>query len=146
MTTTHIDGLDRTVHETNVWLKEICDEMGWEDRGRAYVALRGTLHTLRDRVTVDQAAHLAAQLPLLIAGVFWDGYKPAGKPNKARDLEELTSGVREAFLLDSAVEPEDAMRGVVSVMRRHVSEGEMNKLLEALPRKFADLLTAGTKS
>jgi uncharacterized protein (DUF2267 family) len=60
------------VLSTNTWLKQL-----GEDRGDAYRVLRAVLHTLRDRLTVDEAAQFAAQLPELVRGVFYDSAKPA---------------------------------------------------------------------
>ncbi len=39
--------LDHTVQETNVWLKDVQEEMNLETRQEAYNALRAVLHTLR---------------------------------------------------------------------------------------------------
>jgi uncharacterized protein (DUF2267 family) len=50
-------------------LSEVDEELGGEDRECAYRALRAVLHALRDRLTVDVSAKLAAQLPTLIRGV-----------------------------------------------------------------------------
>lgn len=54
----------------------------------AYHALRGVLFTLRDRPTPDEAAHLAAQLPLLVRGIYYEGYQPSNKPERYRDKDE----------------------------------------------------------
>ena len=60
MSTTSLDVFDRTLQKTNMWLNQIMEIMGWEDRHAAYTALRATLHALRDRLTVQEAAQLAA--------------------------------------------------------------------------------------
>lgn len=44
------------------------EELDWQDRHAAYLALRATLHALRDRLTVEEVAELGAQLPMLIRG------------------------------------------------------------------------------
>jgi uncharacterized protein (DUF2267 family) len=59
-------------------LKQIETELGWENhRNMSYAALRPVLHALRDRLTVQEAADLAAQLPLLVKGIFFDGCRLA---------------------------------------------------------------------
>lgn len=35
--------------------------------------IMGSLHALQDRLTVQEGADLAAQLPLLVKGIFYDG-------------------------------------------------------------------------
>ena len=67
-TMTGLDVFDTTVQKTHIWLNEIMQELGWEDRYKAYLGLRTTLHALRDRLPIEETAQLAAQLPMLIRG------------------------------------------------------------------------------
>jgi uncharacterized protein (DUF2267 family) len=67
MSATGLDVFDKTVQTTNAWLKEIMEVTG-PDRRKAYRVLAAVLHALRDRLTVDEAAQLGAQLPILCAG------------------------------------------------------------------------------
>jgi uncharacterized protein (DUF2267 family) len=69
-----------TVDKTNHVLKEIEAAYGWpkERRSHSYAALRAVLHALRDRLTVEEAADLAAQLPMLTLGVHVNAPDPIG--------------------------------------------------------------------
>ena len=71
MSTIGLEVFDKTVQTTNAWLKEIMEVTG-PDRHRAYRVLAAVLHALRDRLTVDEAAQLAAQLPILVRGLYYD--------------------------------------------------------------------------
>jgi hypothetical protein len=51
--------IDRNVELTNEWLNEIARSTGGSKQ-QAYHVLRTGLHVLRDRLTVDEGAHLAA--------------------------------------------------------------------------------------
>ncbi len=124
---------DRTIHDTNAWLKEISEEMGHPDRQMAYHALRGVLFTLRDRLTVDEAADFASQLPLLIRGVFYEGYKPAGKPEKYRDRDEWLKRVTGELQKTGGENPEKATRAVFAVLNRHLTGGELEDVRRMLP-------------
>src|SRR6266851_4782007 len=80
MSTTGLEVFDTTVQKTNIWLKDIMQALGWEDRHKAYVALRITLHALRDRLTPEEASQLGAQLPMLIRGLYYEaGHQPGSQ-------------------------------------------------------------------
>ena len=76
MSMTGLEVFDTTLQKTNEWLDEIMDELALQDRHTAYVALRGTLHALRDRLPVQEAVHLGAQLPILVRGFYYEGWRP----------------------------------------------------------------------
>jgi uncharacterized protein (DUF2267 family) len=65
MSTTPHEIFRNTLQETHLWLREVLEELCWEDEAKAYLALKATLPALRDRLTVEEAAHLGAQLPML---------------------------------------------------------------------------------
>ena len=66
MSTTGLDVFDKTVQTTNIWLDDIMERMG-PDRHVAWHILGAVLRVLRDRLPLDDAAHLGAQLPLLVS-------------------------------------------------------------------------------
>ena len=70
-------------------------ELGWGDRYKAYLGLRTALLALRDRLTVEEMAPLAAQLLMLMRGMYYEGWDPTGKPQKARH-NEAGSGRKQA--------------------------------------------------
>ncbi|MFD0504673.1 DUF2267 domain-containing protein [Streptomyces chiangmaiensis] len=82
MSVTHPPDFERTIHTANIWLKSVCEGLGTEDRHLAHRVLRTWMHTLRDRLTVDVAAHFAAQLPELMRGAYYDGWDPSIVPIK----------------------------------------------------------------
>jgi uncharacterized protein (DUF2267 family) len=125
-----LEAFDTTLNKTHVWLKEIMDELEWQDRHWSYLALRGVLHSLRDRLPVDEVAQLGAQLPMLIRGMYYEGWKPAGKPLRERHREEFLmdamSGFGEAALANilshHCTDAEAIVRAVFSAISRHTTE------------------------
>jgi len=106
MSLTAIGPIERAVHATNTWLKDLMEEPGWEDRERAYHALGAVLHALRDRLTVAEAADLGARLPTLIRGLYYEGWTPNGKPVKERRREDLLAHISAAFRGQPEIYPE----------------------------------------
>ncbi|WP_440947335.1 DUF2267 domain-containing protein [Methanosarcina sp. T3] len=130
--TTGVSNLDSSIDLTNVWLKDIMDQLKFQNRIRAYQALRGTLHVLRDRLQVVEASHLASQLPLLIKGVYYDGWTPVDKPEKFKK-EEFARRVHEQLQFDPDLNPETVIRAVLRVMYRHMGEGELGDVKSNMP-------------
>ena len=64
MSTSGLDVFDTTIQETNHWLKIMMGELGSDSRRTAFNALRAALHALRDRIGLENAVHLGAQLPM----------------------------------------------------------------------------------
>ena len=140
-TTAHVEAVDRSVEKANIWLKEIAAELG-DDRTAAYKALRAVLHALRDRVTVDEAAQLAAQLPLLVGGIFYDGWDPSRTPVKYSHAREFLDRVAHEANLAGDTEASFAVSAVARVLRAHVSEGELDDVMAILPHEIRVLLEA----
>lgn len=138
MSSTSVKGFDRTVHESNTWLHEISEAMGDPRPSIAYHALRGTLTTLRDRLPVGEVFDLAAQLPMLIRGLYFEGYQPENKPLKF-DRDEFLNRVQRELQAGGGANVEDAVRAVLHVLQAHVDEGELQQVRAALPADLRSL-------
>ena len=146
MSNTGITAFDSTIQTTNVWLNDLTDRMGWQDKHRAYHALRLVLHALRDRLPVDQAAALGAQLPMLVRGFYYEGWHPGGKPVKERKKEEFLAHVATAFRDDPDVNPEEVARAVFHVIAKHVTPSEIKHVKITLPGEIRSLWSEETHS
>ncbi|HEX9870658.1 MAG TPA: DUF2267 domain-containing protein [Candidatus Tectomicrobia bacterium] len=108
---------------------------GW---GKASSALKATLHALRDRLMVDEVAHLGAQLPLLIRGMYYEGWNPAGKPVKERRKAAFLTEVQASFRAGK-LDTEPIVRGVFTVLAKHVTAGEIAAVTQMLAPELLDL-------
>jgi len=144
MSVTGITAFDSTIQTTNVWLNDVMDRLGWQDKHRAYHALRAVLHALRDRLSVDQAAALGAQLPMLVRGFYFEGWHPSGTPFKERKREEFLAHISTAFRGDSDVDPQEVCRAVFQVIAKHVTPGEIKHVKINLPGEIRSLWSEET--
>lgn len=136
MNATGLRSFDRTVHATNVWLDEVMRELEWDDRERAYQALRVVLHALRDHLPLNESAQLAAQLPQLIRGLYYEGWNPSHTRAKERHWDEFILPVADAFSLDPNANPSRIAQVVLKVLARHVSSGEVSDVKHCLPEEI----------
>jgi uncharacterized protein (DUF2267 family) len=124
------------VPDANAWLDEICDELEFADRRDALHALRAALHVLRDRLSPEQNAHLSAQLPTLIRGIYYEAWRPGEGIHVERRIELYLAEMQRELGNRSELDPFDAARTVYTVVQRHVSEGEIVKLTATLPHQL----------
>lgn len=136
---TGIAAFDKTVNKTYDWIEDVRKELGWEDQHKVYQALRLTLHTLRDRMTIEETAQFAAQLPTLVRGFYYEGWSPTGKPVKSRHKEDFLAPLAAYYFGDADVEPEQVARSVFKVIAQRVSEGEIDDVKHLMPKELREL-------
>lgn len=146
MTTSEISSFDTTVHTTNHWLHEIMERMNWENPHTAYQALRAVLHALRDRLPVNHAAALGAQLPMLVRGIYYEGWNPARTPIKERKKADFIFHIRDAFRDSPNIDAEETVRAVLHVIAEHVSKGEIDSVKLTLPHEIRELWSNETQT
>jgi uncharacterized protein (DUF2267 family) len=140
MSASTVSAFDSSIHLTNAWLKELCEDRDWgDDRGRAYDALRATLHALRDRLTVEEAADLAAQLPMVVRGFYYEGWRPTGKPLRERRKEDLLAHVDSELPPHPFEDTEDIVRAVFRLLEHRISGGEIGDVKSSLPGRLREL-------
>ena len=130
-----------TVHRTHVLLRRVAEGLGVSGSAPAYHALRSVLHALRDRLPDAEAADLAAQLPTLVRGVFYEGYRPARHAALA-DREAFLEAVGAGLRSDAPFSVGDAVRAVGDALAASVSEGEWGQVLGVLPHDLRSLFEA----
>lgn len=139
MGATGVEVFDRTIQETNVWLKAIMHHLKTDDRHFACSALRATLHALRDRIGPENAAHLGAQLPTLIRGLYYEGWHMAGTPTKERHKAAFLEHISWTFARPKDIDPERVARAVFDVMWEKIDPGAVAKVINMLPEELREL-------
>ncbi|MEI6349899.1 MAG: DUF2267 domain-containing protein [Verrucomicrobiota bacterium] len=134
-----LEVFDSTLQKTHLWLNELEELAHLPDQHTAFKVLRAVLHALRDRLPVDVAAHLGAQLPMLIRGFFYEGYRPAGKPLRIRSQDEFLEEISAEIIGPEAVDPLRITHCVFELLNRHLSPGEPVKIRKILPHELQAL-------
>jgi uncharacterized protein (DUF2267 family) len=130
--------LSHAVQQTQEWLKELHGKGGLASETAALAALRAVLHQLRDRLTPQEAVDLAAQLPLIVRGVYFEGWRPGRTPEKVRSKQEFLDGVA-AKLRPHPTVPEAAVRQVFELLTHHCDPGEIADVIAQLPAELKEL-------
>jgi uncharacterized protein (DUF2267 family) len=133
------------VQKTQQWIRDVGLELGEENPQHAYSVLRAALHTLRDRLTVEQNAHFAAQLPLVLRGTYFEGWKPHQASPHIRSVDEFIDAMR-AHLGDATPALREhcdaAARAALCVITQHIDPNALNKIRESFPKQLRGLWPA----
>ncbi len=138
------DLIDSTIHTSRVWFRDLMQtlELPDDEAGRGFHALRAGLHAIRDRLPITEAVHLGAQLPTLVRGVYYEDWRPSRTPAPIHDVDGFLRRVAEDGHLAGETEASHAVGAVMRVLRRHVTAGEIDDVLAALPADIRALLGA----
>jgi uncharacterized protein (DUF2267 family) len=137
---------DGTLQKTQIWLNDLMAQLDWQGKPeKTFLALRTVLHALRDRLTIEEAVQLGAQLPMLVRGFYYEGWTLKGKPHKERHKEDFLDHVKAAFKNDVTVRPDSVVRAVFRVLELHTSDGEIEEVKNSLPKAIRELWPARRK-
>jgi len=120
------------------WLKELRETGELADEAAAYAVLRSVLHQLRDRLTLEEAVDLGAQIPLMVRGLYYEGWRPHTVPRKIRSrqafLDELSDD-----LLPHTYPVDWAVSTVFALLAHHCDPGEIADVIGQLPDDLKEL-------
>lgn len=143
MAASHIAAFDATLQKTHEWLHTLAEQAEYGNEAQAYSAMRAVLHALRDRLIVSEAADLGAQLPMLIRGFYYEGWKPGSAPKKLRDREAFLLNVMERLQsANETIDAEHACRSVFSLLNDKITAGEIEDVCGELPHEIRELWPA----
>jgi uncharacterized protein (DUF2267 family) len=130
---------EKYCNETASWVHDISLNMRAPERPDwGLKALRAVLHTIRDRTTVQEVFHLSSQLPALVRGIYFEGYKPQDKPVKM-SADEFLNTVKNRLGPGVEVPPGEAVRSVLTVLYERISDGELADIRGLMPKDIQKL-------
>ncbi|MEV6695035.1 DUF2267 domain-containing protein [Micromonospora sp. NPDC051196] len=133
--------IESSVDKTNLILKDIEQAYGWPkaQRNQSYAALRTVLHLLRDRMPVQESVEFSAQLPMLVRGIYFDGWQPENVPIKL-NRDDFLYEVRQGFPYDVEGGPQRVVQVVLDTLRRHITQGEWDDVRDTMPADLAQIM------
>lgn len=136
--TDHLAVFDTTVNETNRWLEALQEEICC-GRHEAYTVMRAVLHALRDRLSPGGAMRLGAQLPLLLKGVFVEGWRPDDTPIRTHTADDFVERVAGELPPGFEFDPGYATRAAIKVLWSHMHGGAIEKARGEVPADIREL-------
>lgn len=140
--------IEKYIQKTNTIINEVAEALHAPgDTDKALRALRVVLHALRNRLTTEENLELVAQLPMLLKGLYVDGWSLRLQPVRIRHIIDFIDEVRwtGGDVWDNDFPDEDstldAITAVFSVLKHHVSAGEIRHIIDVLPRELKQLWT-----
>lgn len=132
---------ESSLDKTNLILRDIEQAYGWskDRRNQSFAALRTVLHLLRDRLPVQESVEFSAQLPILVRGIYFDGWDPSNVPVKL-NRDDFLFEVRQGFPYETDGGPERVTQVVLDTLRRHVTQGEWDDVRASMPRDLARMI------
>jgi len=130
---------DKTLRKSEEWVADLAAELGWQDYRKAYRALHVTLHALRDRLPLNEVAQFGAQMPMLIRGLYYEGWSPSRTPDKWLNKNQFVELVDIAFREERDFDAEHVLKAVFKTVEKHISVGENRDIAAVLPTKLSQL-------
>lgn len=131
----------QAAQQAQQWVNELADDLNWDER-RSYRLLRCTLHALRDWLSQEEMVDLSAQLPVLIRGIYFEGWKPLETPVWERNKGDFIERLKNAFSDDPLNDPDGAVAAVFRLLDRHVSHGEIVQVRNSMKKSLRELWPA----
>lgn len=133
------------VQTFETWLKELKEKAELADEAAAYSVLRTVLHQLRDRLTLEEVVDLGAQMPLVVRGLFFEGWQPHKAPRKIRSKEKFLDDITKDIL--PFTYPVDwAVTTVFALLAHHCDPGEIADVIDQLPGELKELWPEGARA
>lgn len=115
------------------WIAELMRRLQWRDRDLSYRALVSCLHGLRDALSKDPAIFLGLALPLLIRGLYFEGWRPSGRAASSRTRKGFLGRIHEGVGRDPGVDPEQVAHAVLALLSDWLPKSEVENARAASP-------------
>ena len=94
---------------------------------------------MRDWLSLEEAADLSAQLPLLLRGLYFEGWNPSISPVSKRSKHYFILSLTKRLGHDADVEIDKAITAVFGLLDRHISLGEIVQVRNSMKKSLRQL-------
>lgn len=130
---------DRTIEKTHQFINDVAEQINVKDKHTVFIGIKAVLHSLRDRIPLEEAVQLGSQFPLMLAGFYYQGWKPAATPTKERSVSAFVDKVRDNLPQgDYPIEIEALIRGVFTILSKWITKGEIIDVANMLPQEVQE--------
>lgn len=136
--------ISHTLQQSQEWLRALREAGDYQSETEALAVLRAVLHQLRDRLTPQEALDLGAQLPILIRGIYYEGWRMSKTPQKVRSRDEFLEQVS-SKLAPHPIGAEQATRDVFALLAVTLDRGEIMDVISQLPGGVKELWPDGVR-
>ncbi|MCE5291953.1 MAG: DUF2267 domain-containing protein [Nocardiaceae bacterium] len=137
----HTDPFAAAVTTAQTWMNRISEELDTEDPTFAYRATRAWLHAVRDQLPVSNAVRFSAQLPELLRGVFFEGWKVSQVPRSHDTRKFVASFAKQAGV--APLDVADVASAITAAFDDLLSPGQFSTVFRVLPEEMGKLLRGG---
>jgi uncharacterized protein (DUF2267 family) len=130
---TGVQTLNTAVETTEEWISALMVRLGWRHKERAFLALLAALHALRDALPRDEAGYLGVQLPVLLRGLYFEGWHPASHIPRAKTHSAFLERIQEGVHRDPGIDAEQVAHAVFSLLAERLPSGEIEDAKAATP-------------
>ncbi len=138
---------DAPLEEGCNWVDTVSEQLGTSYKRSGYAALRAALHAIRDSLLIGQAVRLGEQLPILIRGIYYEGWDPKKGGARVTGSSEFIEVIRHdlrghAELTDA----EATLRATFGALGQLLPVQEFEAILKVLPADIRELCQPGMRS
>ena len=135
-----VSSINESLVKARDWLTQFQEASGASSLDTAYSGLRAGLHTLRDRLVEEEAVHLASHMPMLIRGIYYEGWRPSLAPNRERTVEQFRDSLLESLgpSPNAELDPDAVLRATCQTVSEMCDAGEAEQVRHALPLELRE--------
>ena len=128
-----VNAVQKTLNQTNEWLKELMEVYDFADENKAFVLLRATLKGLRDRITSGEAVQLGSALPALMRGYYFEGWNLNVGQKKEKTVADFLTTVRSHLGGHDDIDLEMAVPEAMKIIFEKIGQSEAEDVKNNLP-------------